>query len=123
MPIVIIDAMAAGRPVVASEVAGIPEQVVDRVTGRLVPPGDAASLANALRDILGEDDVRVEMGVAARARYEANYPPRAFIDAYRRLYASILAGKGACAANSLTNGDEPQSVIARKPATGAHHVH
>jgi glycosyltransferase involved in cell wall biosynthesis len=90
MPIVILDAMAAGRPVVASSVAGIPEQVVDGVTGRLVPPGDSAALAEALAHVLGDELDRAAMGKAARARYEATYTPQRFIDAYRRLYSSLL---------------------------------
>ncbi|MFI5285927.1 MAG: glycosyltransferase family 4 protein, partial [Candidatus Dormibacteria bacterium] len=90
MPIVILDAMAAGRPVVASSVAGIPEQVVDGVTGRLVPPGDSAALAEALAHVLGDARERTAMGKAARARYEATYTPQRFVDAYRRLYASLL---------------------------------
>jgi len=90
MPIVILDAMAAGRPVVASRVAGIPEQVVDGVTGRLVPPGDSAALADALAGIL-EDPVGCDaMGTAARDRYEARYTPQRFVDAYRRLYVLLL---------------------------------
>ena len=90
MPIVILDAMAAGRPVVASRVAGIPEQVVDGVTGRLVPPGDAATLAEALAAILADPTGRDAMGRAARVRYESRYTPQRFVDAYRRLYVSLL---------------------------------
>jgi glycosyltransferase involved in cell wall biosynthesis len=93
MPIVILDAMAAGRPVVASSVAGIPEQVVDGLTGQLVPPGDPAALAGALAGVLGDPDRRAAMGKAARDRYEDNYTPQRFVDAYRRLYASLLARK------------------------------
>jgi glycosyltransferase involved in cell wall biosynthesis len=90
MPIVILDAMAAGRPVVATRVAGIPEQVVDGVTGRLVPPGDAAALAEALAAILEDPTGRAAMGKAARARYESRYTPQRFVDAYRKLYSSLL---------------------------------
>ncbi|MGD0193551.1 MAG: glycosyltransferase family 4 protein [Candidatus Dormibacteria bacterium] len=93
MPIVIIDAMAASRPVVATRVAGIPEQVVDEVTGRLVPPGDSAELANAIAAVLADDEGRARMGIAARERYEANYTPQGFVDAYRRVYAAVLARK------------------------------
>jgi glycosyltransferase involved in cell wall biosynthesis len=93
MPIVIIDAMAASRPVVATRVAGIPEQVIDDVTGRLVPPGDPAALSDAIAAVLADDEGRARMGSAARERYEANYTPRGFVDAYRRLYAAVLARK------------------------------
>jgi glycosyltransferase involved in cell wall biosynthesis len=106
MPIVIIDAMAAARPVVASRVAGIPEQVVDGLTGRLVPPGDSAALVEALAAILGDDLGRAAMGEAARHRYEASYTPRGFIDAYLRLYASLLAHKRGHPAQPATDGHE-----------------
>ncbi len=93
MPIVIIDAMAAGRPVIATRVAGIPEQVVDGVTGRLVSPHDSVSLAAAIAEVLGDAAGRARMGSAARDRYDAHYTPRGFVDAYRRLYSSVLARK------------------------------
>jgi len=93
MPIVIIDAMAASRPVIATRVAGIPEQVVDGVTGRLVPPNDSVSLSVAIADVLGDADGRARMRSAARERYAAKYTPRGFVDAYRRLYSSVLARK------------------------------
>jgi len=91
MPIVILDAMAASRPVVATTVAGIPEQVVDGVTGRLVAPGDSVALAAALADVLADSDARAAMGAAGRERYEALFTPERFIDAYRREYASLLS--------------------------------
>lgn len=105
MPIVILDAMAAGRPVVASRVAGIPEQVVDGVTGRLVPPGDATALAEALGTVLAEEGARVAMGRAARERYEARYTPQRFTDAYRHLYASVLKGTRRRAASKAVPAD------------------
>jgi L-malate glycosyltransferase len=93
MPIVIIDAMAAGRPVVATRIAGIPEQVVGGVTGRLVPPGDSEALAEAIAEVLLDDRGRAAMGSAARARYETRFTPERFVDAYRRVYTSILERK------------------------------
>jgi glycosyltransferase involved in cell wall biosynthesis len=104
MPIVIIDAMAASRPVVASRVAGIPEQVVDGGTGRLVPAGDSASLSEAIGDMLCDHERRAAMGSAARDRYEAKYTPRGFVDAYRRLYTAVLARKR----RNVSDGTEPE---------------
>lgn len=62
---VVAEAMAAGTPVVATRVDGLPELVEDGVTGRLVEPGDTAALAVAVLDVL---ERRAEMGAAARER-------------------------------------------------------
>lgn len=66
-----IEAMAASRPVVASAVGGLPELIADDVQGLLVPPGDAAALAGALRRALGDATLRGRLGAAGRARAEA----------------------------------------------------
>jgi glycosyltransferase involved in cell wall biosynthesis len=67
-PIPVPEAMAAGLPVVASDVGGIPEAVVAGQTGLLVKPGDAAALAEALLRVLSDDGLRRAMGEAARQR-------------------------------------------------------
>jgi glycosyltransferase involved in cell wall biosynthesis len=62
-----VEAAAAGKPVVASDVGGIPEVVHDGVTGVLVPAGDAAALARALRRLLKDPTLCRQMGAAARS--------------------------------------------------------
>lgn len=66
MPVSVMEALAAGRPVVATSVGGIPQQIEDGVNGFLVPPGDPPALAEALRDALD----RVWDGAAIRATSE-----------------------------------------------------
>lgn len=68
LPIVIMEAMVNGCPVVASGISGVPELVEDGVTGVLVPPARADLLADALADLLTDDDLRHEMSAAARSR-------------------------------------------------------
>lgn len=63
-----LEAQAAGLPVIAWSTAGVPEVVSDRETGLLAPAGDVAVLANNLRRLLGDGELRQRMGVAARAR-------------------------------------------------------
>ena len=63
-----LEAMAAGVPVVGSRVGGIPEMIVDQVTGRLVPPRDPSALALALEPLLRDADHRAALGRAALAR-------------------------------------------------------
>ncbi|HEY5173118.1 MAG TPA: glycosyltransferase, partial [Acidimicrobiia bacterium] len=73
---VVLEAMARGRPVVASAVGGIVELVVDGSTGRLVPPGDAGLLAAAIIETLSDRDRARAMGQAARCRALAWDPLR-----------------------------------------------
>jgi len=75
MPLVVLEAMAAGVPVVASRVSGIPEVVLDGETGWLVPPEDPAALASALAHVLGDAAERVRRGAAGRARCHAHFRP------------------------------------------------
>jgi starch synthase len=68
-----LEAMACGTPVVASRVGGIPEVVVDGETGRLVEPGNAGALADALRQALADPAGARRMGEAGRRRVEAHF--------------------------------------------------
>jgi L-malate glycosyltransferase len=65
----LLDAMAFGLPIVATAAGGIPEAVEDGVNGRLAPPRDAAALADALADVLGDDTRRRAYGAAGRKRF------------------------------------------------------
>jgi glycosyltransferase involved in cell wall biosynthesis len=67
IPNVILEAMATGVPVVASGVSGIPEVVVDKVTGRLVPEKDPECLAVAIAELLRDTDERKRLAAAGRA--------------------------------------------------------
>jgi glycosyltransferase involved in cell wall biosynthesis len=70
---VIIEAMAAGRPVVASAAGGPREIVQDGLTGWLTPPGDSAALAAAVRRLVADAELRDKMGMAGRRRAETEY--------------------------------------------------
>jgi glycosyltransferase involved in cell wall biosynthesis len=72
-PTVIIEAMAAARPVVSTRLAGIPELVVHGETGLLVSPGDTAALTQALEQLLRDADLRLRYGRAGRARVEEHF--------------------------------------------------
>lgn len=73
VPVVLMEAMAAGLPVLATRIAGISELVEDGVSGRLVPPGDVATLTGALDDLLSDANLREEMGRAGRAAVAADF--------------------------------------------------
>jgi glycosyltransferase involved in cell wall biosynthesis len=73
VPVVLMEAMAARLPVVASRIAGVPELVEDGTSGLLVPPGDAAALATAVGTLLADPERRARMGQAGRARVLAEF--------------------------------------------------
>lgn len=86
-----IEAMAAGLPVVATRAGGIPEAVVDGVTGLLVPPRDPAALADALSRAIGDPAMRAAMGAAGRARAAAEFGIESCVAAYATLYRALTA--------------------------------
>jgi glycosyltransferase involved in cell wall biosynthesis len=94
LPISVLEAMAAGLPVVASAVGGVAELVVDGETGLLVPPGDADALAGALERLLGDGLLRRQMGAAGRSRAEELFDLPSFHRAHLELYARELAVHG-----------------------------
>lgn len=71
-----LEAMAAGLPVVAPAQGALPELVVDRTTGLLVPPGDDEAFARALLELAKDGDRRRALGAAARARVEESFDAR-----------------------------------------------
>lgn len=77
MPLVVLEAMEAGLPVVASRVSGIPEVVVDGETGWLVPPEDPRRLAAALGEALGDPAEARRRGEAGRRRVDERFRPAA----------------------------------------------
>ncbi len=91
LPIVLLEALALERPVVTTTVAGIPE-LVDDECGRIVPPGDAAALTGALRDILRADDATLaRMGRVGRARVARHHDLTRLATTLRGLFAAAIA--------------------------------
>jgi glycosyltransferase involved in cell wall biosynthesis len=72
-PTVIAEAMATGKPVVSTTVAGIPELVANRETGLLAPPRDARALANAMEEFARDENLRADFGRAGRLRIEQKF--------------------------------------------------
>lgn len=88
-PYAILEAMAAGKAVVASCIGGIPEIVEDGVTGMLVPPGDVDALAKAIRSLSGIEGVIRSLGVAGRARVEQLFNPEAHLERILEIYDEV----------------------------------
>ena len=89
MSVVVLEAMAAGKPMVVTQVGENPHVVIDGETGFTVPPGNPQALANGLRTLLRDTGMRQRMGYAARQRYEAKFTTRHMIGAYEALYCEL----------------------------------
>jgi glycosyltransferase involved in cell wall biosynthesis len=87
----LVEAMTAGKPVVASRVGGIPEAVEDGKTGILVPPRDAHALAGALSVMLDNPEKALEMGRRGRERAEKLFDEERMVDSICSLYQEMLA--------------------------------
>lgn len=89
-PYVILEAMAAGRAVVASGIYGIPELVEDEVTGLLIPPGDPDALAEAIRRLGERPDEAARMGRAGRSVFEERFTLARCAAATAAVYDELL---------------------------------
>lgn len=85
-PLVLLEAMAAGLPVVSAAIPGPVEMIADGADGVLVPPGDPAALAQALAGLIATPKKASELGVAARAKVLADYGP----ESLRRRLDAVL---------------------------------
>jgi glycosyltransferase involved in cell wall biosynthesis len=90
MSTVLLNALARGRPVIASAVGGAPDVIENGVSGRLVPPGDARSLADALESFHRRADTALRMGREAEARTRDEYTWERIVDAYEAVYDEVL---------------------------------
>lgn len=96
----IIEAMATGKPVIATDGGGVPEIVVEGVTGKLVPMKDADLLAKAMIELIENPGERKEMGRAARERVENYFLIESFVENMRVQYLELASDSN----NSAVNG-------------------
>ena len=99
--IVALEAMVAGKPLVASNTGGLADIVVHGETGLLVPPGDADALAEGIRQLLADPQLRAQLGLAAAQR-AAEYGASSVAQNVERAYAGVL-------------GDKPVPAVRREP--------
>jgi glycosyltransferase involved in cell wall biosynthesis len=90
LPIVLLEAMASGRPVVATRVGGIPELVTSGKNGYLVTPGSADEIADRVIELLGRPELAAEMGAASRALVESTHSWDAVSSRVSSVYESVL---------------------------------
>ena len=87
----LIEAMAAGLPVIASRVGGIPAVISHERTGLLVPPGDAGALAEALRRLLDRPEWATQLGLAASCSVDSRYGSVSMVHAIESIFAEALS--------------------------------
>jgi glycosyltransferase involved in cell wall biosynthesis len=85
-----LEAMAAGKPLVATDIPGCREAVVHNVTGLLVPPRDPAALAAAIKSLIDDPALRARFGAAARARAVKNFSDAVICEKTIRVYESLM---------------------------------
>jgi glycosyltransferase involved in cell wall biosynthesis len=88
---VLLEAMAAGRPLVGTRVGGTPELIEDGVNGRLVERDNLAQLAKAITDLLLDDDLRTQMGRASLELVRTRFAPRASLERLLDFYRQAIA--------------------------------
>ncbi len=92
-PVAVLEAMAHGRPVVATRIGGIPELVEDGVTGLLVSRADPSELARRIKELLSKPAHLVDMGDAAAARHRRMFCPERHTERLLGLYRSLLRSR------------------------------
>jgi len=93
IPVAIMEAMAAGLPVVSTDISGIPELIEDGVSGVLVPAGEAAALADAVIALLDDPERARSLGRGGRARVEALFNLEKSVGEMKALFAAAV-GRG-----------------------------
>lgn len=92
IPLTLIEAMAAGLPVVATGVSGVPEVVEDGVPGALAPAGDGAALAEKIGELIEQPYLGEQMGRRGRDRAVALFSQEQMHGRYAQLYQELLGG-------------------------------
>jgi glycosyltransferase involved in cell wall biosynthesis len=87
-----LEAMAAGKPVIATDVGGTAEAVIDGRTGVLIPPGSSLALGTAIADLLDHPERRSTLALTARSHVVREFGLQQMVDAYRHLY-EVLASQ------------------------------
>jgi glycosyltransferase involved in cell wall biosynthesis len=100
LPLTAVEAMAAARPVVLTDVGGNRELVDSGTNGLIVPPDDVPALAQALLELLNDESRRLGMGLAARKRVQHDFSIDTIVDQYESLYRSLIGQRAVVTANA-----------------------
>jgi glycosyltransferase involved in cell wall biosynthesis len=95
LPLVVLEAMAAGIPVVGTDVIGVADAVLDGITGRLAPYGDTLALAEAIITVLSDRETRERWGAAGRARQQSLFTAAGMAAATASVHEELLLERAA----------------------------
>lgn len=115
-PMVVAEAMAAGRPVIASRAGGTPALLTDGETGFLTAPTDAAAFADRVVQLLRDPDLRQAIGARARAAARQRFWPDVVAARYRAVYDIALGRTGAAGAQTLSPADLTSDAAVEAPS-------
>jgi glycosyltransferase involved in cell wall biosynthesis len=101
-PLAVMEAMAAGLPVISTAVGGVPDLVRSGEQGILVPPEDCLAFTQAMRLLFDDSAKRTAMGRAARARASTAFRVERMVEGYVSLYRATLMAGSSLPASSLT---------------------
>lgn len=90
-PFAILEAMSCGLPVVGTRVAGIPEQIIDKMTGYLVEPANSEALANAIQTLIADKPLRLKFGGHGLERFQSEFNAEVSVDKYIKVYQTLNA--------------------------------
>jgi len=93
LPLAAVEAMAYGKPIVASRTGGLPEVVTDSVTGYLVPPEDSEGIARRINELIDDKDKRMIMGAEAKKVFEKKFNTKIMLSRIEGLYEDIIHSK------------------------------
>ena len=94
MPMALLEAMALGKPIVATAIGGVPEVVEDGQTGILIRSRDSKLVTNAIRRLLDDSEFARRLGQNGRMRYEQRFTAAAMASAYQSLYDDCVEREG-----------------------------
>lgn len=115
----VLEEMTAGLPVVATDVGGTPDAVIDGVQGVLVPAKAPEALASALSALIRDGERRRSMGAAARQRIVEEFAMPAAVDRYEALYRGLLAGRRPAEIAGVGLAQQPREAMSASAAAGS----
>ena len=89
-PMITLEAMAMAKPIIATDIDGITEQITDGVNGILVPPKDPSALAMAIIKVINDKELARTMGLSAREKVAQEFSVEKMVRETKRVYLSLL---------------------------------